>query len=63
MIQRKLYGIRADDVMLYRTFSDADVMIRKVGTSEIYSEAIDVQDAPFTYEETDIPCEKGVSEA
>jgi hypothetical protein len=32
-------------------------MIRKAGTDEIYSEAIDVEDAPFTYEETDIPIE------
>lgn len=31
--------------------------IRKVGTDEIYAEAIDVADAPFTYEETDIPVE------
>jgi hypothetical protein len=32
-------------------------MIRKAGTDEIYSEAIDVEDAPFTYEETVIPIE------
>ena len=28
--------------------------IRKVGTAEIYDEAIDVNGAPFTYEETGI---------
>lgn len=31
--------------------------IRKVGTDEIYDDAIDVAGAPFTYEETDIPIE------
>ena len=44
---------------LFLTCSDADVMIRKVGTDEYYNEAIDVEGAPFTYEETDIPCERG----
>ena len=33
------------------------LMIHKVGTEEIYSEAIDIETAPFTYEETDIPIE------
>lgn len=36
-----------------RTFSDAGVMIRKVGTEEIYSEAVDLLTAPWQYEETD----------
>ena len=31
------------------------LMIHKIGTEEYYSEAIDVEGAPFTYEETDIP--------
>lgn len=34
------------------TFSDT-YKIRKIGTDEIYDDAMDVQD--FTYEETDIP--------
>lgn len=29
--------------------------IHKVGTDEFYDSAIDVENAPFTYEETDIP--------
>lgn len=28
--------------------------IHKIGTEEYYDEAIDVEDVPFTYEETDI---------
>ena len=31
--------------------------IHKVGTDEIYDEAIDIENAPFEYEETDIPIE------
>ena len=31
--------------------------IHKVGTDEYYDEAIDVENAPFVYEETDIPIE------
>jgi hypothetical protein len=32
-------------------------MIRKVGTDEFYGEAIDVENAIFTYSETQIPIE------
>ena len=40
-------------VNLYRTYSDQNLMIQKVGTDEIYSEAIDVESANFEYVETD----------
>ena len=30
-------------------------MIHKIGTDEYYAEAIDVENAPWEYEETDIP--------
>lgn len=58
MIVREFYETRFDGVKLYRTYSDADVCIRKVGTEEVYTEAIDVEGAPFVYEETDKPIEK-----
>ena len=45
--------MRFDGVALYRTFSDANFRIRQVETSAIYDEAIDVDGAPYTYEETD----------
>jgi len=32
--------------------------IRKVGTTEEYSEAIDIEGAPYTYEETDKEIER-----
>lgn len=53
MIQREFYQTRQDGVNLYRTYSDANKYIKKVGTNEEYSEAIDVEGAPYTYEETD----------
>lgn len=62
MIVEESYRERKDGVRLIRTYSDANFMIRKVGTEEIYSEAIDVEDANFTYEETDelIPIEEEI---
>lgn len=57
MIAREFYRTRKDGVDLYRTYSDANLKIRKVGTDEIYDEAIDIEGAPYTYEETDIPIE------
>ena len=43
---------------LVKTYSDKGVMIRKKGTEEIYSEAIDPKRFNREYEETDIPIEK-----
>ena len=57
MIVKEFFRTREDGVNLYRTYSDADMKIRKVGTDEVYDEAIDVEGAPYTYEETDIPIE------
>ena len=39
---------------LVKTYSDKGVMIRKKGTDEIYSEAIDPKSFNREYEETDI---------
>ena len=60
MIVKEFYMTRSDGVNLHRTYSDEDVQIRKVGTDEIYDEAIDIEGAPFEYEETDIPIEREV---
>ena len=54
MIIKEFYITRKDGVNLYRTYSDANVQIRKIGTNEIYYEAIDIEGAPYQYEETDI---------
>jgi hypothetical protein len=53
MIIREFYMTRKDGVNLFRTYSDNNRYIHKVGTDEEYSEAIDVEGAPYTYEETD----------
>lgn len=42
-----------DGVNLFRTYSDENKYIRKVGSNEEYSEAIDIEGAPYEYEETD----------
>lgn len=57
MIVREFYRTRTDNINLYKTYSDANFLIKKVGTEEIYAEAIDVENAPYTYEETDIKIE------
>lgn len=40
-----------------RTYSDKGFIIKKVGTDERYSEAIDVLDSEFEYVETKEKCE------
>ena len=57
MVVKEFYRTRKDGVNLYRNYSDQNLKIRKVGTEEIYDEAIDVEFAPYTYEETDMPIE------
>lgn len=52
MIIKEFYETRKDGVRLYRTYSNSNVYIRKVGTNEEYAEAIDVEYAPYRYEET-----------
>ncbi len=58
MIQREFYVQRKDGVKLYRTYSDAGMMIRQNETGVEYAEAIDVEGAPYTYTETETPVEK-----
>ena len=58
MIRREFYREREDGVKLYRTFSDANKYIKKVGANEEYSEAIDVDGTPYVYEKTDKEIER-----
>ena len=55
MIVKEFYRTREDGVNLYRTYSDADLMILQNETGNKYSDAIDIEGAPFTYTETDEP--------
>lgn len=52
-IVREFFSRRSDGVNLYKTYSDAGMYIRKIGTEEVYQEAIDVETAPWSYEETE----------
>ena len=54
MIIKEFYKKRSDGINLYRTYSDSKLMIRQVETGDVYAEAIDVENAAYTYEETDM---------
>ena len=51
MVIREYYKTRSDGIKLYRIYSDEGLMIKQVETNAIYEEAIDVENAPYTYEE------------
>ena len=53
MIRQEYYSTRADGARLIRTYSDKNLYIQKVGTEEVYSEAIDIEGAGYEYEETE----------
>lgn len=66
MVVREFYKTRADGVKLYRTYSDFGLMIRQNETGAEYDEAVDVENAPYTYTETasqaaDLPAKDALS--
>ena len=62
MIVREFYMERADGVKLFRTYSDEGKYIHKVGTDEVYSEAVDIESKHYEYVETDKTIEDEVLE-
>lgn len=58
MIKREYYMTRNDGVRLYRTYSDNKKMIIQMPTNIEYSEAIDVENAPYFYVESEKEIEK-----
>ena len=52
-IIKEFYTTRKDGVNLYRRYSDKGFKIHKLNTEEIYDEAIDIENAPYEYEETE----------
>ena len=62
MIVTEYFMTRKDGVVLYRTYSDAGFYIIQNETGIEYSEAVDVEGAPYTYSETDKPIETEESE-
>lgn len=51
-IIREFYKTRNDGINLYKTYSNEGYKIHKLNSEEIYDEAIDVENAPYEYEET-----------
>lgn len=51
MIVKEEYTTRVDGVKLFRTYSDAAKSIIQNETGFVYMEAIDVENAPYTYSE------------
>lgn len=58
MIKREFYMKREDGVNLYRAYSDKNYKIKQIETGILYDEAIDIESANYTYEETEIKIEK-----
>ena len=63
MIKTEEYMVRSDGIHLYKTYSNASMMIRQEPTGYLYEEAIDVADAPYTYIETNLPIEDEISDS
>lgn len=40
-----------------RRYSDQNVKLRQIETDTLWNDAINVPPCPYTYEETDIPCD------
>ena len=55
MIIKEFYRTRKDGVDLYKTYSDQNMYIMKEGFNFYYAFAIDVENVPFVYVETDKP--------
>lgn len=53
MVKKEYLLTRKDGVKLFKSYSDEGFYIRKAGTDEVYAEAVDVEDAPFVYVETE----------
>jgi hypothetical protein len=58
MILTEFYLQRKDGVKLYRRYSDKGVYILQNETGIKYDEAIDVENAPYTYSEINEPIEE-----
>ena len=53
MIQKELFMTRKDGIKLYKTYSDKDFYIIQNETGYKYIAAIDVENAEYTYSESD----------
>ena len=53
MIIKEFYMTRADGVKLFRNYSDEGKLLIQNETGIKYAEAMDVENAPYTYTESD----------
>lgn len=53
MIAKEFFTTREDGINLYRTYSTENFYIKQIETGLEYSESIDIENASYTYEETD----------
>lgn len=53
MIKRELYTTFEDGTRLFRTYSDVRKKLIQVDTGIVYDEAIDIENTPHTYIESD----------
>lgn len=51
MVIKELFKTRSDGVKLYRTYSDEGKRLIQNETGVVYDEAVDVENAPYTYTE------------
>lgn len=58
MIVKEFYEKRFDGVNLYKTYSDKGYYIKQMPTGVVYVDTIDVENAPYTYEETNLIVEE-----
>lgn len=54
MVIKRDYPLLADGLDREEYVSDKGLMIKKVGTDEVYSSAVELADTDVLYEETDI---------
>jgi hypothetical protein len=52
MLKTEFFRKRKDGVNLYRTYSDANMLILQNETGIEYGEAIDIENSGYTYTET-----------
>lgn len=55
MIQKKAVGKLKNGTIIYRTWSDANMMIIQVPTGVKYADALDPENTKYTYVESDEP--------
>lgn len=58
MIKKELFMTRSDGVKLYKTTTTKEgYYIKQLPTGILYTDAVDVENSSYTYEETDIKIE------